>query len=314
MKVVIAGGSGHVGSSLIRHLVTMGHSIVVISRTKSTLPNSKVVNWDGKSLGDWTEVLNGSDVIINLAGRSVNCRYTSKNLAEMMDSRINSTKIIGKAISQSKNPPKVWLQASTATIYCHRVDAANDEISGIIGGNEPKAPFKWNASVEIAKAWELALEEASTPDTRKVALRSALTLSPDKGSVFDVFAHLARLGIGGKLGSGKQFVSWIHEDDFANALMFNVDNAQISGAVNICSPNPLPESKFMSILGKSVRAKFAFNFPSWMVEIGTRAIGTESELILKSRRAVPTRLLESGFQFKFPNWVDASNDLASKLI
>ena len=314
MKVVIAGGSGNVGLSLIRHLATNQSDIFVLARKNTFIENAKTVAWDGESLGAWVNTLNGADVVINLAGRSVNCRYNNKNLSDMMTSRVNSTRVIGQAIASVQNPPKIWLQASTATIYAHRYDKPNDEYTGILGGDEPQAPRLWNESIAIAKAWEEELNNAETPRTRKIAMRSAMTMSIDEGSVFRVLLGLARKGLGGKLGNGNQFVSWIHEDDFAAAVMFLIQNETLQGAVNICSPNPLPQAQFMHELRLAAKVRFAINAPTWMVEIGTWLMKTESELVLKSRRVIPTRLLESGFQFRFPYWPDAATDLVNRTI
>jgi uncharacterized protein len=309
MKIIIPGGSGHVGAAIKRHFSKLGHDVVVLSRS----PKSGEIEWDGVNLGPWATSFEGADVVINLAGRTVNCRYNQANLDQMMQSRVLSTKVVGEAIRVATNPPKVWLQSSTATIYKHRFDAANDEVTGILGGDEPGAPYKWNASIAIAKAWEAELDAAETPHTRKVALRSAMTMTVDKGSVFDVFATLAKRGLGGRLGSGKQFVSWIHEIDFAQALDFLIRRNDIAGAVNICSPNPLPQSEFARLLRQSVSAPFGLPASSWMVELGTWAMRTESELVLKSRRVVPGRLLDFGFQFQYPLWQDASRELYQRM-
>jgi uncharacterized protein (TIGR01777 family) len=310
MKVVLAGGSGHVGAVLLRHFRDRGDEAVVLTRKS---PRAGEVGWDGKTLGAWAAEIDGADIVVNLAGRSVNCHYSAANLQEMLDSRVDSTRLIGHAISEAKAPPRVWLQASTATIYAHRLDAANDELSGIIGGDEPDAPYKWNASIAIAKAWEKALFEAETPLTRKVAMRSAMTMSPDSGSVFRVLASLSRVGLGGRLGSGRQYVSWVHERDFSRAVQFLVEHLELDGPVNICSPNPLPQEDFARILRTAVGARLALPAPDWLVKVGTWLKRTESELVLKSRRVVPTRLLEAGFSFEFSNWEDAARDLASSL-
>ena len=182
-----------------------------------------------------------------------------------------------------------------------------------MGGDEPGAPFTWNASIKIAKAWEAEFDAPVTPKTRKVAMRSAMTMSPDKGSVFAVFADLARKGLGGRLGNGKQFVSWIHEQDFAAAISFLIEHDEISGPVNLCSPNPLPQAEFMKILRKAVGAPFGFPAPSPLVELGTRFMKTESELVLKSRRVIPSILLKHGFEFQFPTWNEAVADLVKLL-
>ena len=313
MKVVIAGGSGHVGAVLIRHFWALGWEIVVLSRRAFTAKGVHSVYWDGKTVEAWKAELDGANVVINLAGRSVNCRYNTANLNDMMSSRVDSVRAIGQAIAECLRPPRVWLQSSTATIYAHRYDAPNDEFTGLMGGHEPGAPFTWNVSIDIAKAWELELEKADTPFTRKVAMRSAMTMSPDSGSVFFVFASLARKFFGGRLGDGEQYVSWIHEEDFARAVSFIIDHEEISGAVNICSPNPLPQAEFARILRESLKVPFGLPAPPFMVELGTRVMSTESELVLKSRRVIPSVLLQNGFEFDFPKWEKAAASLAAQL-
>jgi len=312
MKVVIPGGKGHVGAVLTRRFSRGGHEVVLLSRGQGSVPGARVVAWDGKSLGDWATEINGADVVINLAGRSVNCRYTEANLREMMDSRLESTRIVGEAIRLAASPPRVWLQSSTATIYSHRFDAPNDEVTGILGGDEPDAPRTWQASNEIAMAWERELARADTPRTRKIAMRSAMTMSVDKGSVFDVLCGLARYGLGGSLGGGRQFVSWVHEDDFAHAWLFLIEREDISGPINICSPNPLPQKDFMQQLRCALGVPFGLPAAKWMVEIGTYLMQTESELVLKSRRVVPTLLQDAGFEFQFPEWQEAARELVAR--
>lgn len=311
MKVVIAGGFGHVGSVLLRSFAGTENEVVVLSRGASNRAGVRSAYWDGRSLGEWSKELDGADVVINLAGRSVDCRYTAENLRQMMASRVDSTRVIGQAIAMAKEPPRVWLQASTATIYAHRFDAPNDEATGIIGGEEPGAPYKWVASIEIAKAWERTLDEADTPRTRKVAMRSAMTMSVDRGSVFDELYKLTRIGLGGTLGSGKQYVSWVHEHDFARAVQFLIEH-EMAGPANICSPNPLPQSEFMRLLRKAAGVRFGLPSQGFLVEIGTWAMRTESELVLKSRRVVPGRLIEAGFQFGHADWKDAARELVAR--
>ncbi|MBS1709833.1 MAG: DUF1731 domain-containing protein [Armatimonadetes bacterium] len=305
-KIVLAGGSGHVGAALARHWTE--HDLVVLSRGPG-LPGVRSVKWDGATLGAWVNEIDGADVVVNLAGRSVNCRYTEANLQEMMSSRVDSTRVVGQAIAVASRPPRVWLQSSTATIYAHRFDRANDEAEGFIGGGEPGSERLWDRSVEIAKAWEQALAEADTPHTRKVALRSAMTMSVDKRSVFDVLLGLARKGLGGSLGTGQQYVSWIHERDFGRALDFLIERDDLDGAVNICSPNPLPQQEFAHDLRAAAGGMGAIPTPRWMIEIGTWLMRTESELVLKSRFVVPGRLLKAGFTFEFPEWASACREL-----
>lgn len=310
MRIVIPGGTGHVGRILEKHFVDLGHDVVILSRTPK--PGGGELAWDGKTLGDWTLAIEGAEVVINLAGRTVNCRYTTENQREMMDSRIDSTRVVGQAIAGADHPPRLWLQASTATIYAHRFDAPNDEATGILGGKEPNVPPKWWASVGIAKSWEKELEAARTPNTRKVALRSAMTMSPDPGGIFDVMATLARRGLGGTAGTGRQYVSWIQEMDFVRAIDFLIEREDLSGPVNVSSPHPLPNGDFFRTLRQAVGAPFGLPTPAWMLEIGAWAMGTETELLLKSRRVIPTRLLESGFRFEYPEWPGAAQELAKR--
>ncbi len=190
---------------LVSAYTNRGYQVVSLVRRGVSGPNDRL--WDGKNLDDWAGEIDRSDVVINLAGRSVNCRYSAQNLADMMNSRIDSTRVIGQAIAQAKNPPKVWLQMSTATIYAHRFDATNDEVSGIIGGNELDAPSNWRHSIKIATAWEAELEKAVTPRTRKVAMRTAMLMSPQKGGTFDLLSGLTKIGLGGPDGGGRQYMS-----------------------------------------------------------------------------------------------------------
>jgi uncharacterized protein len=308
MKVVIPGGSGQVGTVLARALHRDGHEVVVLSRRPNARP-WRVVAWDGATLGNWRSEIEGSDVVINLTGRSVNCRYTAANRAEILQSRVLSTRVVGQAIAIAVRKPDVWLQASTATIYAHRYDRPNDEHSGILGGEEPGAPDSWQFSIDVARAWESAFDEAVTDGTRKVALRSAMTLSPDPGGVFDTLLGLARHGLGGSAGDGRQFMSWIHYADFIAAVRWLIDHDDIAGAVNVAAPNPLPNAEFMRVLRESCGVWFGLPATKWMLEIGAVFMRTETELILKSRRVVPARLLEHGFKFAYPDWRDAARDL-----
>ena len=308
MKVVIPGGSGQVGTVLARALHRDGHEVVVLSRRPDIRP-WRVATWDGAALGTWRHEIDGCDVVINLAGRSVNCRYTAGNRQEILESRVASTRVVGQAIATAARPPRVWLQASTATIYAHRYDAPNDEHAGVLGGDEPSAPDSWRFSIAVARAWERAFGDAVADGTRKVALRSAMTLSPDPGGVFDTLLGLARHGLGGSAGDGRQFMSWIHYHDFIAAVQWLIDRDDIEGVVNVAAPNPLPNAAFMQGLREACGVRRGLPATKWMLEIGAVFMRTETELILKSRRVVPARLLESGFQFEYPDWQDAARDL-----
>ena len=308
MKIVIPGGSGQVGTVLARAFHDDGHDVVVLSRRRFARP-WRVVGWDGATLGAWQHEVDGSDVVINLTGRSVNCRYNAANRKAILDSRVVSTRVVGEAIANAARAPRVWLQASTATIYAHRYDGANDEHTGLLGGGEPAAPSTWRFSIDVARAWEDAFGEAVTERTRKIALRSAMTLSPDAGGVFDTLVGLVRRGLGGPAGDGRQFMSWIHHEDFVAAVRWLIDRDDIDGVVNVASPNPLPNAEFMRLLREACGVPFGLPAREWMLEIGAVFMRTETELILKSRRVVPARLLEHGFKFRFPIWNAAAQDL-----
>jgi uncharacterized protein (TIGR01777 family) len=311
MKIVVPGGSGQVGRMLARALQAEGHEIVMLSRRPEPGP-WRAVAWDGATLGPWAEQIDGCDVVINLAGRSVNCRYTARNRREILQSRVASTRVVGQAIAGARRPPRVWLQASTATIYAHRFDAPNDEVHGAIGGREPDAPAAWRFSIEVAQAWEQALDDAVTPRTRKVALRSAMTMSPDRGGIFDTLLALVRRGLGGSAGDGRQFVSWIHEDDFVQAVRYVIDEDELEGAVNVAAPEPIPNAAFMRILRQEAGVRLALPASRWMLAIGAAFLRTETELVLKSRRVVPGRLLAAGFAFAYPEWEEAARDLCRR--
>lgn len=311
MKVVIPGGSGQVGTILARTFHARGDEVTVLSRNP-VKALWRVAPWDAETYGHWAQHVDGADVVINLAGRSVNCRYDQANRDAIMQSRVAATRVIGQAIREAARPPRVWLQASTATIYAHRYDAPNDEWTGILGGPEPDAPPVWRFSVDVARAWEMAQTAAHTPATRKVAMRSAFTLSPDRGGVFDALLRLVRRGLGGKAGSGRQYVSWIHDDDFMRAVDWLIERDDISGPVNIASPNPLPNAEFMRELRRAWGAPVGLPLPKWLLEIGAWATRTETELVLKSRRVVPGVLQRSGFEFHFPEWPDAARDLCKR--
>jgi hypothetical protein len=311
MKIVIPGGTGQVGTLLARAFQADGHEVVVLSR-KPASALWRVVPWDAKTLGDWASELDGAEVVANLAGRIVNCRYTPENRRSIMESRVDSTRIVGEAIRQAIHPPRVWLQASTATIYAHRYDAPNDEATGILGGSEPDAPDTWAFSIDVAKAWERALDEADTPNTRKVKLRSAMTMSPERGGIFDMLLGLVRRGLGGQAGDGRQYVSWIHGEDFVRALYWLIEHDDLDGPVNLAAPNPLPNAEFMRTLRQAWGISFGLPATKWMLEIGALFMGTETELILKSRRVVPKRLLDGGFEFRFPTWAGAADDLCRR--
>ena len=272
----------------------------------------KVVRWDGRTLGKWTAELEGADVILNLAGRSVNCRYTVPNQQAIKESRLLSTSLLGQAIGGLARPPRLWMNASTATIYRHALDRPMDEAAGEIGGNEPNVPKTWAFSIDVATSWERAFFSVITSQTRKVALRSAMVMSPDRGGIFDELLRLVRFGLGGTAASGKQFVSWIHAVDFIRSLEYLIAHEEIEGVVNVSAPNPLPNREFMRALREAWGMPIGLPAPAWLLELGAFFLRTETELILKSRRVIPGRLLSAGSEFQFPDWPAAAQDLVSR--
>ena len=288
-----------------------GDEVVVLSR--KPIPAAwRYVHWDGETLGDWVSEIEGADALINLAGQSVNCRYNDHNRRIIRDSRLKSTKVIGEAIVQAWKPPRVWLQASTATIYAHRFEAPNDEATGIIGGSEPNAPDTWRFSIDVATSWERALKESPTPNTRRIAMRTAIVMHPDTGSPFDILLRLVRFGLGGQAGDGRQYMSWIHGRDLFRAVLWLIEHEELEGPVNLASPNPLTNAEFMRALRSAWGMPFGLPATEWMLELGAFVLQSETELILKSRRVVPSKLLQSGFSFEFPTWPEAARDLCAR--
>ncbi len=311
MRIVITGGSGQVGQILARHFHSSGHTVAVVARNIRPQPWS-TIRWDGQHLGEWANELDGCDVVVNLAGRSVNCRYNEANRREIKESRIVTTRLVGDAIARSSTPPRLWMNASTATIYRHAIDRPMDDVTGEIGGNEPGIPGTWRFSYDVAISWEAAFFEADTPHTRKIAMRSAITMSPDRGGAFETLLNLVRVGLGGRSGSGEQFVSWIHDVDFVRAIDFLIARTDLDGCINISSPNPLPNRDFMAALRRAYGVPLGLPATDWMLEVGAFFLRTETELVLKSRRVVPRRLLDAGFGFQFPDWSSAAVDLVER--
>jgi len=311
LRIVLTGGSGQMGTLLARHFDEQGHQVVVIARSVQPAP-WRVVEWDGATLGDWSRELERADLLINLAGRSVNCRYTPASRKAIKDSRVQSTLLLGRAIARLAHPPRVWMNASTATIYRHALDRAMDEETGEIGGNERDCPSSWRFSIDVATSWEEAFFSAVAPRTRKIALRSAMTMSPDRGGIFAELLRLVRLGLGGTAGSGDQYVSWIHEADFIRSIEFLMAHEEFEGPVNLAAPNPLPNRDFMRALRRAWGTRVGLPAPRPLLELGAVFLRTETELILKSRRVVPGRLLRGGFEFQFPEWPGAARDLVER--
>ena len=312
-RMVIAGGSGFLGQLLAAYFKPKGWEITLLTRTpQRAWPHGRQTAWDGRSLASWVHELEGADALINLAGRSVNCRYHARNRALIKQSRTESTRVLGEAISLCTHPPIVWLNASTATIYRHSYDQEMDEATGVIGATpEAKDAF----SIEVATAWEETFEACAAPRTRKVLLRSAMVLglNNDANNVYRVLRRLVRIGLGGTMGHGRQYVSWIHEEDFCRAVEFLIEDKTMAGPVNLAAPNPLPNARMMQLLRNILGVPFGLPASAWMLEIGAFLLRTETELILKSRNVVPGRLTTAGFQFRYPHMRDAFSALEQRL-
>jgi len=305
-KIILAGGSGFLGHALAKHFLKSGYAVTILTRSPKPKANGvREMLWDAITLGDWARELEGAAAVANLTGRSVNCRYQAQNRRLILESRVRSTQVIGEAIAQCKTPPPVWLNASTATIYQHTFGPAWDENGNIRGTPEGKDGF----SVRVATEWEKALSKAPTRATRKVAMRAAMVLGDHKNSVFPMLCRLAQFGLGGKMGDGRQFVSWIHQSDFCRALEWLITHEELHGPVNICAPNPVSNAEMMRAFRDVVGMQVGLPAVRWMLEMGAFALRTETELILKSRRVIPRNLVESGFKFYFPFLREALNDL-----
>jgi uncharacterized protein (TIGR01777 family) len=289
-KLILAGGTGFLGQAIINRFNNSSTQIVVFTRGASRKEkNVSYLNWDGKTIGSWVNELEDADAVINLTGKSVDCRYNEKNKAEIISSRVNATKILGEAIKKTINPPRVWLNCASATIYRNAEDRAMDEFDGQVGTG---------FSVDVCKQWEQSFNEAETPNTRKIALRISMVLGKG-GGVMPVMTKLAKAGLGGKMGNGKQFISWIHEEDFLNALEWLIKNEKAAGVYNLAAPEPIPNKEFMKLMRNKLNKKIGLPAAEWMLKMGAVFLKTETELILKSRRVVPTKLLNEGFKFKF---------------
>ncbi|WP_345711757.1 epimerase [Kineococcus glutinatus] len=317
MRIVIPGGTGQVGGVLRRALAARGDEVTVLSRRPQRLEDGvRHVVWDGRTPGPWGAEVDGADAVVNLAGRTVSCRYTDANLRQMMDSRVDSTRAVGAAIARAARPPRVWLQMSTATIYADARsrgdDLPHDEANGVLGGEEPGVPLYWEYSVRIARRWERAQAEADVPTTRRVALRTAMVMTPDRGGVFDYLSGMARLGLGGPVAGGGQHVSWIHGEDFVRVVEFLLERDDLDGPFIVAAPDPVPQRELMRSLRRAWGRRLGLPATRLMAEVGAFALRTDTELLLKSRRVVPGRLLEAGFAFAHPTWAEAAVDLAAQ--
>ena len=296
MKIIIAAGTGFLGKNLEKYFIEKGNQVYILTRNPK---RKNEIRWDAKTLGEWKNLLEGSDVLINLAGKSVDCRYTEKNKREIYDSRINSTKVLQQAVDNCINKPKVWLNASSATIYVHSETHLNTEENRIIGDD---------FSMNICKSWEKEFFKTENEDIRKVALRTSIVLG-NNGGAFTKLKLITKLGLGGKQGRGNQNISWIHIDDFCKAVEYIIENKNLSGGINVTSPNPLSNEEFMRKLRKEMKIPLGLNATIWQLEIASILLKTETELLLKSRNVYPEKLMNNGFKFSYPDIETAFKNL-----
>lgn len=300
-KIIISGGSGFIGKYVANFFHKKKYDVIILTRGKARIENGiTYLNWDGRSFGNWAKKLEGAEMILNLAGKSVDCRYNEKNKKEILNSRIDSTKIIGEAIDNCIIPPKLWVNMSTATIYEHTLEGnANDEKNGIIGDD---------FSMNVAKYWEKTFDNFNLFATRKITMRTSIVLGKEGGALTHL-APLVKFGLGGKNGSGKQFVSWIHVEDLARIIEWFMDNKNASGVYNCTSPTPIRNEFFMQKIREAFSISIGLPATKWMIEIGTFLLRSESELVLKSRKVVPKKLQEEGFIFNFEKLEEALRNI-----
>lgn len=314
-KIIIAGGSGFIGQELTNYFGAE-NDIVILTRqlqhqktnafgennlNKAVLKNTRFIKWDAATVGEWAAELNGAGLLINLAGKTVNCRYNEKNKKEIFDSRTKTTRVLGAAVQQCTNPPQLWINAASATIYPHATDTPRDESF---------TDFADDFSVQVCRLWENTFFEQQTPQTRKVALRMAITLGA--GGVMTPYFNLLKFGLGGRQGSGKQLYSWVHVTDTCRMMEWLFEHTALSGTFNCVSPNAVTNNVFMKTLRQVTGHKFGLPAFEWMLAIGAPFIGTETELVLKSRWVLPEKISQSGFQFRYAILEDAFKEIISK--
>ena len=314
-KIIIAGGSGFIGQELCNYFGAE-NKVTVLGRQMRHQPtnafgedhvekviaqNLRFVKWDGLTLGEWATELENADLLINLSGKSVNCRYSEKNKQEIFDSRTNTTRVLGQAVRAATHPPKLWINAASATIYPHATDTPRDESF---------TDFHRDFSVQVCQLWEKTFFEQRTPFTRKVALRMAITIGA--GGVMIPYFNLLKFGLGGRQGDGKQMYSWVHINDTCRMIEWIVDHQELEGVYNCCSPNPVTNKVFMQTLRAATGYAFGLPAYKWMLKIGARLIGTETELILKSRWVLPTKIQAAGFQFRYAILSEAMQEIVRK--
>jgi uncharacterized protein (TIGR01777 family) len=301
-KIVLAGGNGYLGTVLAQYYKDLADEVIILARKQAPATgNIRTVVWDGKTENGWTVQLIHADMLINLCGKNVNCRYTKKNKAAIIASRVIPTKLLGDAIHKMVDPPKLWINITSATIYRHAEDHPQDEATGEIG---------YGFSIDVCNIWESTFFKCETPHTRKIALRLGIALGRS-GSVFPRLLNLVKMGMGGRQGGGQQYLAWVHEHDVARSTQFLLDHPETEGVYNCAAPYAEKNADFMRRIRKAYGLPVGLPAPQWLLEIGAFIIGTEPELILKSRWVKPQRLLDAGFTFQYEKAEHAIHDILS---
>jgi len=302
-KIVIAGGTGFIGQGLIDHFGDRNDIIILTRHPKVNKGRTRYIYWDGATLNGWESQLENADLLINLAGKSVNCRYTERNKKEIFDSRTRATAVLGEAINRLVNPPQLWINAASATIYRHAEDRPMDEFTGEIAND---------FSVQVCKRWEQTFNNITLPHTRKVILRIAVTLGP-QGGVIPPYLNLVKYGLGGQQGNGQQMFSWVHITDLCRMIAWLYAHPGLDGTFNCSAPYPVRNNTFMETLRKVSGHVMGLPAPAWLLAMGARLIGTETELLLKSRWVLPTRIMREGFRFQYPQLQGAFEHILQQL-
>ncbi|TKC65473.1 TIGR01777 family protein [Pedobacter hiemivivus] len=301
-KIILAGGNGYLGGILAQYYRSLAAEIIILSRKPAPADgNIETIVWNGVAEGEWESTLEGADLLVNLCGKNVNCRYTEKNRQEIITSRINPTMLLGRVVAKMQRPPQLWINITSATIYRHAEDHAQDEEMGEIG---------YGFSIDVCRQWEQTFFETNTPHTRKIALRMGIVLGKRDGA-FPRLLNLVKFGLGGRQGDGQQYVSWVHEQDAAKCTEWLMEHKELNGAINCTSPEAVKNTELMKLMRRAYGVPFGLPSPAWLLELGAMFIGTETELILKSRWVAPKRLVDAGYPFIFPKAEHAIKDIIS---
>ena len=295
-RILLAGGSGFLGQSLNKHLTDLGYECIVLSRSSSDRPGHAY--WDAQSVGDWKQHLEGATAIINLTGRSVDCRHNAANRREIIDSRVHSIQALAEAVRQCTDPPSTWIQSSSLAVYGDAGDAICDE----------KAPHGNDFSVGVCHQWEEELSRQNLPNMRTVFLRIGFALAANGGALGRL-TSIVRLFLGGTVGNGRQYISWLHIDDMNHVFQWCLENADSRGAYNATCPNPVTNTAFMSALRRVLHRPWSPPAPAFAVRVGAFLMGTEASLALTGRRCIPQRLVEEGFVFKHTDLHESLREL-----